>query len=62
MLEDMYNYIAISRDGKAVIYKVELGISTEKDQQIFLEEIKEGDRIIVQGQYLLKNNDNLKEV
>lgn len=62
MLEDMYNYIAISRDGKAIIYKVELGISTEGQQQIFLEDVEEGDRVIVQGQYLLKNNDSLKEV
>jgi len=62
MLKDMYNYIAISRNGKAVIYKVELGISTENKQQIFLKNIEKGDRVIVQGQYLLKNNDNLKEV
>lgn len=61
MIKDMYNYVAVSRDGKAVIYKVDLGIVNGNNQQIFLEQVEEGDRVVIQGQYLLNNNDNLKE-
>lgn len=61
MIKDMYNYIAVSRNDKAVIYKVELGISTDEFQQIYFDAYEEGDRIVIQGQYLLKNNDKLKE-
>ena len=62
MIKDMYNYIAISRDNKAIIYKIDLGISTDEYQQIYLEDFKAGDKLVIQGQYLLKNNDKLKEV
>jgi len=61
MLKDMYNYIAVSREGKAVIYKVDLGISTDDYQQIVFDEYQPGDKIITQGQYLLENNDKIKE-
>jgi RND family efflux transporter MFP subunit len=61
MLKDMYNYIVISREDKAVIYKVDIGISSDETQQIEFDDYHEGDRIIIQGQYLLKNNDKVKE-
>jgi RND family efflux transporter MFP subunit len=61
MLKDMYNYIAVSREGQAVIYKVDLGISSDDYQQIVFDDYQPGDKIIIQGQYLLKNNDKIKE-
>ncbi|WP_320047499.1 efflux RND transporter periplasmic adaptor subunit [uncultured Ilyobacter sp.] len=61
MLKDMYNYIAVSREGQAIIYKVDLGISSDDSQQIVFDDYLPGDKVIIQGQYLLKNNDKIKE-
>ena len=61
MLKDMYNYIAVSREGQAIIYKVDLGISSDKYQEIVFDDYQPGDKVIIQGQYLLKNNDKIKE-
>lgn len=62
MIKDMFNYVVISRDGEAKVYKVELGISVGESQQIYLSDYKPEDKIVIQGQYLLENNDKLEEV
>lgn len=62
MIKDLYSYVAIVRDGVASVYKVNRGASEGNLQEIFFNDFKEGDRIVVQGQYLLNNNDKVREI
>ncbi|WP_047384837.1 efflux RND transporter periplasmic adaptor subunit [Cetobacterium sp. ZWU0022] len=62
MIKDLYSYVAIVRDGVVSIYKVNRGVSEGNLQEIFFNEFKEGDQIVVQGQYLLNNNDKVREI
>lgn len=61
MIKDLYSYIAIIRNGKAIIYKVDPKITLGDMQMIEFADYKEGDRVVVEGQYLLNNNDKVKE-
>lgn len=60
MVKDMYSYVAIIKDGKANIYKVEQGISRGDLQQIKSDKLVDGAQLVVEGQYLLNNNDKVK--
>ncbi|MGL4670613.1 efflux RND transporter periplasmic adaptor subunit [Cetobacterium sp.] len=62
MIKDLYSYVAVVRNDVATIYKVTRGVSEENLQEIFFEEFKEGDKIVIQGQYLLNNNDKVREI
>lgn len=61
MIKDLYSYIAIIRDGQTIIYKVNPVVTLGDKQLIDFPEYQEGDRIVVEGQYLLNNNDKVKE-
>lgn len=60
MVKDMYSYVAIIKNGKANIYKVEQGISRGDLQQIKSDKLVDGDKLVIEGQYLLNNNDKVK--
>ncbi len=62
MIKDLYSYVAVVRDNKAIIYKVNLGISQGNLQEIYFDDFKAGDKVVVQGQYLLNNNDKVREI
>lgn len=61
MIKDLYSYIAVIRDGKAIIYRVTSKDTIGDMQLIEFPEYKSGDRVVVEGQYLLNNNDKVKE-
>ncbi|WP_294704076.1 efflux RND transporter periplasmic adaptor subunit [uncultured Fusobacterium sp.] len=61
MIKDLYSYIAIVRDEKVSIYRVTPKITIGDMQLIEFPEYKLGDRLVVEGQYLLNNNDKVKE-
>lgn len=61
MVKDLYTYIVIMRDGKALVYKVDSKDSIGNYQEIIFKDYKIGDRLIIEGQYLLNNNDKVKE-
>ena len=61
MIKDLYSYIAIVRDGKATIYRVTPKETIGDMQLIEFEDYKAGDKVVVEGQYLLNNNDKVKE-
>lgn len=61
MIKDLYSYIAVIRDGRAIIYRVTSKETIGDMQLIDFPEYKVGDRVVVEGQYLLNNNDKVKE-
>lgn len=61
MIKDLYSYIAIVRDEKATIYRVTPKETIGDMQLIEFEDYKAGDRVVIEGQYLLNNNDKVKE-
>lgn len=61
MIKDLYSYIAIVRDEKATIYRVTPKETIGNMQLIEFEDYKAGDRVVVEGQYLLNDNDKVKE-
>lgn len=61
MIKELYSYVAIIRDEKAIIYRVNPIMTLGDLQLIEFPEYKLGDRIVVEGQYLLNNNDKVKE-
>ncbi len=61
MIKDLYSYIAVIRDNKAIIYRVDSLMTLGDLQLIDFPEYKAGDRIVVEGQYLLNNNDRVRE-
>ncbi|MEG0069667.1 MAG: efflux RND transporter periplasmic adaptor subunit [Cetobacterium sp.] len=62
MIKDLYSYVAIIRNNKAIIYKVDRGISQNDLQEIKFTDYKSGDQIVIQGQYLLNNNDKVRAI
>lgn len=61
MIKELYSYIAIVRDEKVGIYRVIPKLTLGDVQLIEFPEYRVGDRIVVEGQYLLNNNDRVKE-
>ncbi|MFR3818417.1 efflux RND transporter periplasmic adaptor subunit [Fusobacterium varium] len=61
MIKDLYSYIVISRNNTAVIYKITPDITIGNEQRIEFPDYQIGDRVVVEGQYLLNNNDKIKE-
>lgn len=62
VVKNLYKYVFKIENGKAKQVKVELGNSTDSLQEIFTNEIKPGDKIVIDGQYLLEDNDTVQEV
>lgn len=61
MIKDLYSYIVISRDNTAVVYKVTPEMTIGDLQLVDFPDYREGDRVVVEGQYLLNNNDKIRE-
>ena len=61
MVKDLYSYIAVIRDEKAIIFRVTPEMTIGDMQLVEFLEYRDGDRIVVEGQYLLNNNDKVKE-
>lgn len=61
MIKDLYSYIVISRNNTAIVYKVTPDITIGDEQMIEFPDYQSGDKVVVEGQYLLNNNDKIKE-
>lgn len=61
MIKDLYSYIVISRNNTAIVYKVTPDITIGDEQMIEFPDYQPGDKVVVEGQYLLNNNDKIKE-
>lgn len=61
MIKDLYSYIVISRDNIATIYKVTPKLTIQEMQLIDFPYYQSNDRLVIEGQYLLNNNDKVRE-
>lgn len=62
VVKNLNQYIFKVENGLAKQIKVEIGNATEDLQEILTDEIKRGDKIVIDGQYLLQDNDRVEEV
>jgi len=62
VIKNLYKYVFKVVGGAAKQVKVEIGNSTDSLQEIITDEIKIGDKIVIDGQYLLQDNDFVEEV
>lgn len=62
VIKNLYKYVFKIVDGVAKQIKIEIGNSTDSLQEILTDEIKIGDKIVIDGQYLLQENDLIEEV
>lgn len=62
VVKNLNQYIFKVENGLAKQIKVEIGNATEDLQEILTDEIKTGDKIVIDGQYLLQDNDRVEEV
>ncbi len=62
VIKDLAEYIFLTKDNKAMKVKIKTGISTDEEVEIISDKIKEGDMIVVDGQYLLEDRDNIRIV
>ncbi len=62
VVKNLNQYIFKVENGLAKQIKVEIGNATEDLQEILTDEIKKGDKIVIDGQYLLQDNDRVEEV
>ncbi len=62
MIRELVEYVAVVRDDVAKVAAVSTGISEGDMVEIRGEEIEDGDRIVVRGQYLLEDGDRVREV
>ncbi|MBZ4683641.1 MAG: hypothetical protein PWP46_776 [Fusobacteriaceae bacterium] len=62
VVKGLYKYVYKLEGDRAKAIKVELGVSNDEYQEIITDKLKVGDKIIVDGQFLLQDNDLVKEV
>ncbi|WP_319371747.1 efflux RND transporter periplasmic adaptor subunit [uncultured Ilyobacter sp.] len=62
MVKDLLSYIAIAKDGEAKVIRIKTGMESDTFYEVLSSEVSSGDKIVVQGQYLLENGDSIKEV
>ena len=62
ILDNHFSKVFIAKDNKAVKTRVKTGLSAGEKVEIISDKIKEGDMIVVDGQYLLEDRDNLRIV
>lgn len=60
IVKDLYSYIFIEEDGKAKEVKIERGYSHPDTVEVISDELPEKFNVVVEGQFLLENRDNLK--
>lgn len=62
MIKDLLSYIALASEGEAKVLRVETGMESDTLYEIISSEISPGDKVVIQGQYLLENGDSIREV
>lgn len=63
VVQNLYSYVFIKdSSGKAKKVAVKTGTSWDKYQEIISDDIKPGERVIIEGQFLLQDGDFVKEV
>ncbi|BDU49512.1 efflux RND transporter periplasmic adaptor subunit [Haliovirga abyssi] len=62
VVENLSTYIFKEEENRAEKIKVKLGDSNDRYQEIISDNISEGDKIIVEGQFILNDKDKVKEV
>lgn len=62
VVKDLYTYVFVNNDGIARRVRVELGIGSDEKQEIITDDINTGDKIVVEGQFFLQDNEMIKEV
>lgn len=62
VVKNLYNYVFRVERDKVEQVKIELGISSGNLQEIISKNINVGDKIVIDGQYLLQDNNSIKEV
>lgn len=62
VVKGLYKYVYVIENGKAKKITVELGDDYGDKVEVITDEIKAGQKLVVEGQFLLEDNDNVKEV
>ncbi|TDT69887.1 RND family efflux transporter MFP subunit [Hypnocyclicus thermotrophus] len=62
VIKGLYKYIYKLEGDRVKAIKVELGVSNDEYQEVIADKLKVGDKIVVDGQFLLQDNDLVKEV
>ncbi len=62
IVRDLFTYVVINENGRAKLLKVDLGVENGSKQEIISSELKKGVKVIIEGQYLLSNDDLVEEV
>jgi RND family efflux transporter MFP subunit len=62
MVKDLLSYIAVVKNEVAEIIQIKSGMESDSLQEVISSNIKPGDKVVVQGQYLLENGDSVREV
>lgn len=62
MIKDLLSYIAIAENSEAKIIQIKTGMESDSFYEVISSEVSSGDKVIIQGQYLLENGDSIKEV
>lgn len=60
VVKDLYSYIFIEEDGRAREVQIERGYSHPRTVEVISDELPEKFNVVVEGQFLLENRDNLK--
>ena len=60
IVKDLYSYIFIEENGKAKEVQIERGYSHPDTVEVISSELPEKFNVVVEGQFLLENRDNLK--
>ncbi len=60
VVKDLYSYIFIEEDGKARQIRVERGYSQPRSVEVVSSELPDNFNVVVEGQFLLEDKDNLK--
>ncbi|WP_319200913.1 efflux RND transporter periplasmic adaptor subunit [uncultured Ilyobacter sp.] len=62
MIKDLVSYIAIADNSEAKVVQIKTGMESDSFYEVISSEVSSGDKVIIQGQYLLENGDSIKEV
>ncbi len=62
IIRELKSYIFIERNGKAYMIPVVTGIRYEEMIEVVEGDIERGDKVVVEGQYLLSDGDKVREV
>lgn len=62
VVESLSTYIFEVKDNKAEKIKVKIGDSNNEYQEVIGKNISEGDKVVIEGQFILNDKDKVKEV